>query len=60
MTLAGLSSILALLAFLIVQQTPSVHRSTVTGPTRRSMWVGTALTALTVALVGPRLLELLV
>jgi hypothetical protein len=60
MTLFGLSVTLALLAFFLVEETVRVRRSTVIGLTRRSVWIGTALASLTVALVLPRLIYLLV
>jgi len=60
MTLFGLSVTLALLAFLLVEETVRVRRCTVIGLARRSVWLGTALASLAVALVLPRLIQLLV
>jgi len=59
MIVAGLSVILVLLAFLLVEETSRVYRSSVVGPTRRRVLIGGVLAGLTAALVLPRLVELL-
>ena len=60
MIVAGLSATLTLLAFLLVDETMRVRRSSVVALTRRRVVIGGVLVLGAAALALPRLVELLV